>query len=104
DTVECLASLAASRPAPAVVVVDNASPDLDPCAAERACPGVRVVRADANRGYAGGCNLGASAAEDPAPTALWLLNNDVVIAPYALAHLLAALDADASVGVAGPLV
>jgi len=104
DTLECLASLAASASPPAVVLVDNASRDLDTCAAERACPGVRLVRAAANGGYAGGCNIGARAANETGAEYLWFLNNDVVVAPDAAARLAAALDADAAAAVTGPVV
>jgi GT2 family glycosyltransferase len=104
DTLECLASLGASPSPLGVILVDNASADLDACAAERVCAGVRIVRAGANGGYAAGCNIGARAAAALTPDYLWLLNNDVVVAPDAAARLVAALDADPSAAVAGPVV
>jgi GT2 family glycosyltransferase len=45
-----------------VVVVDNASPD-DSARVAAAHDGVRVVASSSNRGFGGGCNLGAAAGD-----------------------------------------
>jgi len=67
DTVACLHQLAGELAYPnfEVICVDNASggDDADALeAAAKALPGARitVLRSDVNRGFAGGCNLGAS--------------------------------------------
>ena len=79
-----------------IVVVDNAStPPFD-----GTWPGVRVVRSDRNRGFAGGANLGIDGFEDV--DAVALVNNDAVVDPGWLVPLVAALDSDPSVGAASP--
>ena len=103
DTRECLASLAASTGAAMrVVVVVNGPGDFDEAAARAALPGLTVVHAPRNEGYAGGCNRGLEALPD-AETVVFL-NNDVVVAPDAIARLDAALRNRPDAGVAGPVV
>jgi GT2 family glycosyltransferase len=82
-----------------VVVVDNASPEdpLDTIADLD----VSVVRAPRNGGFSYGCNLGAD--QGSAPYVLFL-NPDARIDAASLDALRAVLDADASVGVAGPRI
>jgi GT2 family glycosyltransferase/glycosyltransferase involved in cell wall biosynthesis len=76
DTIACLRALRDELDYPAellqIVCVDNDSGDgsAEKIARE---PGVRVVEAGANLGFAGGCNLGASHATG---TVLAFLNND----------------------------
>jgi GT2 family glycosyltransferase len=106
-TADCLASLAALDPAPAAIaVVVNGREDFDEAVTRGACGSVAVIRSETNRGYGGGCNLGARALldADPALDILWLLNNDTLITPNALAPLTAAFDAHADVAIAGPVV
>jgi GT2 family glycosyltransferase len=89
----CLDSLACDD----VVVVDNASSDGSAAAvAER--PGVRLVEAGANLGFAAGANLGASVAGgDP----LVFVNPDAELRPGALLALTDALVVRPDVAVAG---
>jgi len=96
----CLDSLAARRPDPPaeVILVDNASTDGS---AERAAgrhPGVTLVRAGRNLGFAGGVNLGAARA---AGEILFLLNPDAEIWPDTLEQLASALAAAPRLAVAG---
>jgi GT2 family glycosyltransferase len=103
DTRECVASLAASAGAAMrVVVVVNGPGDFDEAAARAALPALTVVRAPRNEGYAWGCNRGLEALPD-AETVV-VLNNDVVVAPDAIARLDAELRNHPDAGVAGPVV
>lgn len=86
----CLASLAAQTLPPEqveVVVVDNASTDGTLELLAREHPGVRVVPAATNTGFAGGCALGLADLE--AEFAV-LLNNDARAEPDYLERLVAA--------------
>jgi GT2 family glycosyltransferase len=105
-TAACLASLARLEPPAArIVVAVNGPGDFDEAAARAACGAVEVVGSDRNRGYGGGCNLGARTLLDgDAPGVLWFLNNDTLIASNALAPLADAFAADDGVGIAGPVV
>lgn len=98
DTIACLESLSAASPGPArVVVVDNASTDgsveaLTRWARLRPEPRPTVLRAETNRGFAGGNNLGlAHLAEDRTITHFLLLNNDAAVDPAFFAEVAAAL-------------
>lgn len=76
DTLTCLRALRTELDYPAdalqLICVDNASGDGS-AAKIRELPGVEVVEAPANLGFAGGCNLGA---EHATGTVLAFLNND----------------------------
>ncbi len=107
-TERCVESLLTQtlRPEP-VVVVDNASGDAEQASLEAGVgtrPGVRLLRLDENRHFAGGLNAGARAAFAAGADAVLLLNNDTVLAPDALALLRATLDATPGAGIAGPRV
>ena len=93
DTLACLASLRAQTVPASVLVIDNASraDDFSPIAAD--FPDVEIVRLDQNLGWAGGNNVGLRLGLARGFDQICLLNNDTVLAPDALAELLAAADA-----------
>lgn len=67
-------------------------------------PGVPLllVRTGANLGFAGGNNIGIRLAlADPACRFVWLLNNDTVVEPACLRHMVEAASADAAIGITG---
>ena len=61
-----------------------------------------MLESPANRGFAGGCNLGIRAALDQGSEAILLLNNDASVDASSAAALLATLESDPSIGVVGP--
>jgi GT2 family glycosyltransferase len=100
DLQACLLSLKKGPPAleHEIVVVDNASADGSPDAAER-IPGVRVVRMARNAGFAAANNAGI---RETRGDLLLLLNSDTLVPPGALDRLVERFLAVAGVGVAGP--
>lgn len=107
-TEACLASLEPeSRRLPGLraIVVDNASPDdsaqqLAAIIDERGWSRwARLVRAEANRGFAAGNNIGITAIDAPAYV---LLNSDTIVRPGAMSALLDAARAHPSAGILGP--
>lgn len=58
-----------------IIVVDNGSSDESCEMVEAQFPAVKLIESSENRGYAGGCNLGAEQAES---TQLVFLNNDTI--------------------------
>ncbi len=99
-----LESVVANTPAPAheLIVVDNGSGAdtrryLSVLAARH--PNVRLIRNDANRGFAGGTNQGLAVARG---RTIVLLNNDTIVPPGWLAALVRHLD-DPTVGLVGPV-
>ena len=95
-----LASIAPAGGAASVTVVDNDSHDG---AAQAAAvdAGVTFLPSGRNAGYGTAANLGAAAG-----TAPWILvsNADIVLAPQALASLVAVGEAHPGIGQVGPLV
>jgi GT2 family glycosyltransferase len=86
---ECLrAVLAQTRPADAVLVVDNASTDGTAAMLPDEFPEVEVLRLDPNVGASGGFAAGLRAAE--AADWVWLLDDDTIARPETLERLLAA--------------
>lgn len=87
-----LDALAEQDPAPkAVVVVDNASTDGTAAAVRERFVAVDLVVSDTNTGGAGGFASGvARALADHHPDVLWLMDDDTVPQPGALAELLRA--------------
>lgn len=125
DTLACVSSLLRSHEAPAqIVVCDNASrPDswqsllalgamahgdfmafdsLEAALRHPERPGVVLIQTGANRGYAGGMNVGLRyALADPAMQYAWVLNNDTEVHPEALQELLKRVADDAQIGICG---
>ncbi|MFB8229014.1 glycosyltransferase family 2 protein [Cellulosimicrobium sp. NPDC055967] len=93
--VEALDALAAqTRPLDAVVVVDNASHDDSAAVAGEHVVGADVVELSRNTGGAGGFAVGlAHAVEAHGADLVWLMDDDTIPTPTALAELLAARDA-----------
>lgn len=86
---ECLAALAAqSRPVDEILVVDNASSDGTAEALPREFPDVRVLRLEHNGGGAGGFHAGMREAHARGFDWLWVMDDDTVATPDALAALL----------------
>ena len=88
---ETLAAVRAQEPAPTeVVLVDNASTDGTPETVRALLSDVRVVALPRNTGGAGGFALGVAVGLRHGADLLWLLDDDGVPEPGALAALLAA--------------
>ncbi|MBA3718798.1 MAG: glycosyltransferase [Nocardioidaceae bacterium] len=89
-----LDAVAEQDPAPkAVVVVDNASTDGTAAAVRERVDAVDLMVSDTNTGGAGGFATGvARALAEHDPDVLWLMDDDTVPQPGALAELLRAYD------------
>ncbi|PRX44292.1 GT2 family glycosyltransferase [Prauserella shujinwangii] len=95
DTITCLRALTGlPYPRLEIICVDNGSPGDDVPRIRAAVPGVRLVEAGENLGFAGGCNLGAREANG---TVLGFLNNDARPGESWVEAAVAALRADPAV-------
>ncbi len=99
-TLGCVESLRAQGVG-RIVVVDNASSDGTVAALQASAPDVEVLALDRNLGYGGAANRGAARAGTPY---LAVLNPDLTLAPGAIDALVAALEADATLGLVGPRI
>ncbi len=103
-TVECLESLGSlTYPRAHVLLVDNGSTDGSERILREKFPAVEIFQTGSNRGYAGGNNAGMRRALELGADYLCLLNNDVVVEPGFLEPLVAAMEADPRLGIAGGL-
>jgi hypothetical protein len=103
-TVECLQSLRrVTYPRCRVLIVDNGSTDDSEKVLREKFPEFEFIQTGANLGYAGGNNAGLRRALELNTDYLCLLNNDVVVEPDFLEPLVAALEADAQLGIVGGL-
>ncbi|MFC0450884.1 glycosyltransferase family 2 protein [Rhodococcus jostii] len=96
----CLAALG-SDPALDIIVVDNDSIDDTIVRVSDVCPHARVIRSEANVGFAGGVNRGVSEARGDH---VLLLNPDAVVDAESVFALSRVLDSDDSIGVVAPLL
>ena len=99
-TVECLLALQQSLPDVSieVVIADDCSTDPD-VKILAAVPNLIYQRLAVNAGFIGNCNAAFTACRGEF---VLLLNNDTQVMPGAIDALVAALDADPTIGAAGP--
>lgn len=88
-----------------LVVVDN-GPQSGACrrALESAGVTATVLEPGRNLGFSGGCNLGIRHALADGAAGVLLVNNDLVLAPDAIAKLRAAMREQPAAGIAAPVV
>lgn len=103
QVLRCIESVMAStHPLAAIVVVDNASTDDTATAIrERFGQTVQLVVNASNKGGSGGFYEGIAAALRYQSEYLWLLDNDVVVAPDALKQLLLVAAEEPRAGIVG---
>lgn len=81
-----------------VLLVDNGSEPPLADAIQARFPAVEIARLPENLGFAGGYNAGIRRALLPGVTYVLLLNNDTLVDPAALTHLMAEMQTDGDVG------
>ena len=102
----CVASLlAADYPNHSIVVVDNASGELE-IDALRGTLGnaVEIIRAERNLGYGGGANLGLDWARAAGAAYAWVLNNDTEVDPLSVRKLVDAMERESDYGIMSPQI
>lgn len=103
DTLRALDSLRMmTYPNYKLLITDNQSTDQTVDVVRERYPEVELLVHPRNLGFAAGVNPGLQRALDQGADFVLLINNDVVVAPTMLAHLVAAMQPD--VGVAAPII
>ncbi|MDO7906995.1 glycosyltransferase family 2 protein [Paenibacillus sp. JX-17] len=83
-----------------IIVVDNGSTDGTRDYLLRRSVSMRYCILPENKGFAGGVNHGLMMAKG---SRIVVLNNDTIVTPNWLDHMLSCLDSDASIGLVGPV-
>lgn len=84
-----------------IIVVDNASQSNEAVLLRKKYPFVHAIRSSANKGFAGGNNLGYTVAKGKY---LFFLNNDTIIKEDKFRKLIDRLETDATVGGVCPMI
>ena len=105
---ECLNSVSRiNYPAFSIVVVDNGSTDGSPDSIEKWShlnSPVKLIRNSKNRGFVAGSNQAMRFALTTLTNYMFLLNNDTIVEPNILTHLVAEAEQDADIGMVGPKI
>lgn len=105
DTLSCLASVAElDYDNYQVVVIDNGSSNNSAAIIADAHPDIKILVAKKNLGYTGGNNMGIEFAIQDGCDFVWLLNDDVTVAPNSLSALVGVAITNPKVGFLGPKV
>ncbi len=105
DTAECLASIQdLDYPRVLPILVDNGSSDGSPERLGRQFPHIVLLANRENLGFAQGNNAGIQYAMEAGCQYILLLNNDALIPRSAANELIRVLEADPSIGIAGPRI
>lgn len=89
DTLDCLESMCAlDYPNKRLLLVDNGSRDGTVEAVTRRFPEVEIIANKKNLGFSAGCNVGLEHALGQQAEYILLLNNDTLVDPSALNHLI----------------
>jgi GT2 family glycosyltransferase len=102
DTIECVDSLGKiDYPNMSVILVDNGSTNDSVERVRAKFPDLEIVESTVNHGFGGGNNLGIRLALDRGAKYIWLLNNDTIVESGTLTALVAAAEADPTLGEIG---
>ena len=104
-TQECLESFKeVTYPNFKLLVVDNGSIDGSVEFFQQNYPGVEVLTLPENRGFAGGNNAGFQRVKDHDSKYVIFLNNDTVVDPHFMEHLIRPMENDSRVGITVPKI
>lgn len=101
DTLDCIRSLKETDEAVEIILVDNGSQPNPQQLYERLHPDVVFIRSEENTGTPIGNNIGIRTALEHGADYVMMLNNDTIVDKNFLKPLLAAMEMDKRIGVAG---
>lgn len=103
ETIACVRSILQTSPETDVIVVDNASGNGSVERIKVAFQNITLIENAENLGYAGGNNVGIRSALATDADAVFVLNNDVLVRPFCIQTLIAALEHDQKLGIVAPM-
>lgn len=105
DTLQCLTSLTQNDyDHHKIILLDNASSDGTVEAVRSLLPAVQIIELQHNLGYAGNNNVGIQAAMEQGADWIFILNEDTVLAPDCIRHLVTVGESHPAIGIVGPMV
>lgn len=105
DTLECLESLRKiNYQNYKILIVDNASTDGTEKIVKSKFPNIDYIYNPENLRYAGGNNIGIDYAIKQNADYILLLNNDTIVEPNFLEHLIITAESEPSIGIVGPKI
>jgi GT2 family glycosyltransferase len=105
DTLECLASFRDDTyPNRELLIVDNGSTDDSVAVIKAQYPEAVILQTGQNLGFTGGNNVGIKHAIETGAQYIYLLNNDTLVEPDALAKLVEAAEAIPEAGLVAPVI
>ena len=84
-----------------VIVVDNASKNLEAETIAKRYPQAKVIQSEKNLGFAGGNNLGIQAAQGKY---LFLINNDTIFKEFNIQSLINRMESSSEIGIVCPKI
>lgn len=104
-TLACLETLLKNDyPNQRTIVLDNASQDGSVPAIQSEFPMVEIVHITVNKGYAGNNNVGIQKAMEQGADWIFVLNEDILLAPDCLSRLVQVGESNPGIGIVGPMV
>ncbi len=95
DTIDCIYSLRqCTYPFFHIIVVDNASTDNSEDRLKKKFPDIEIIQTGRNLGYTGGINVGVRHVLLQRPAYILILNNDTLVQPDFLNHLVDVLESN----------
>jgi hypothetical protein len=105
DTIQCLTSLSQNTyKNQQVILLDNASTDGTADTIRSMFPDVWIIALKRNLGYAGNNNVGIQLGLEQGADWVFVLNEDTILSPNCIAHLVSVGESDPTIGIVGPMV
>jgi GT2 family glycosyltransferase len=105
DTLQCLTSLNQNTyENHKIILLDNASIDGTVYSVRSLLPEVLIIELQQNLGYAGNNNVGIQAAMEQDAEWVFLLNEDTILSPDCISHLVSVGESNPTIGIVGPMV
>ena len=87
-----------------IIVVDNGSKEIFTLPDNLKHENIHIIRSETNNGFTGGNNIGIKEALKNNDDYVLIINNDTIVEPTTIKHLLEILDSDPKIGVTTPKI